>query len=181
VSDFSVVGIDSSSFRIALAILDENENRATTVTLELEGKTAFDRLRTVPDVMPQPGWWESHGVYLVAIEMPKSGFYPSLAAQLPVFGAVTAAIPSNLDVWSVAPSEWRAPLSLKIRTKPTRETFHGFELDGEWSQDAHDALGVALYARETMARGIARAASGPVPAHYQAIEAASEPANEETP
>jgi hypothetical protein len=160
----NVLGLDISSFTVALALLDENENenRASNIIIELPGKTSFDRLRQVAQAMPQPGWYAANDVYLAAAEMPKSKFFPSLAAQLPVYGAVIASLPDDLLVWSLKPADWKTPLGLHGKAKPTRETFEGFELDGDWQiGDALDALGVALYARDTNARAIARTLAAP--------------------
>lgn len=151
----NVLGIDLSSHAVDLVLVDENEDRANWSRIELEGKTAFDRLRAVNALMPQPGWYDTHGVYLIAVEMPESRMRPSLRAQLPVFGAVVAALPDDLEVWSVAPADWKRAYGLGQK-KPTDLTFPTFDVDF-WTQDSLDALGVGIYARDLNARGIADA------------------------
>jgi hypothetical protein len=155
----SVVGIDQSSNGIDLVKLDENMQRAEWSRIPLVGKTAFDRLRTVAICAPDAAYWDD--VYLAGVEMPESRFRVSLRAQLPIVGALVALIPQRIEVWSVSPAEWKKPLGLASKEKPTVDSFPGFALGwGDltvdvWPQDAYDALGVALYARDLNAQGIA--------------------------
>lgn len=157
----NTLGIDLSSRAVDLVLVDENADTATWEQIELEGKTAFDRLRAVHALMPQPGWYEAHGVYLIAVEMPESRMRPSLRAQLPVFGAVVAALPDDIEVWCLAPADWKRPMGLG-QAKPSSDDFPTFDTDG-WTQDSLDALGVALYARDENATGIAAALAAPYP------------------
>jgi len=112
--------------------------------------------------MPQPGWYEAHGVYLVAIERPFVSHGQDVIRL--VQGCVLAEIPRDLEVWEVAVSQWKKPLGIPVRTKPSAGNFYGFTMGvetpdaldrfGAPPQDALDALGVALYARDENARGI---------------------------
>jgi hypothetical protein len=163
----NVLGIDLSSKAIDLVLLSENEDRASWTRLTLEGPTAFERARDVAEKMPQPGWYEAHGVYLVAIERPFVSHGQDVIRL--VQGAVLAGIPRELQVWEVSVSQWKKPLGIPVRQKPTHYAFPDFTFDGynpsrpsrtnifPWPQDALDALGVALYARDLNARGIAEA------------------------
>ena len=148
------LGIDVSSYAIDLVLLDESEDRAEHTRIALHGETAFDRLRDVQ--IPRGSWWD--GVYLAAIEMPESRFRKSLRAILPIFGAVVALIPADVETWPVAPADWKPPLGVANTAKPTVDSFPGFELVGGagWPQDAFDALGVARFARDLNAAGIAK-------------------------
>lgn len=158
----NVVGIDLSSKAIDLVLLDENADRAQWTRVELEGKTAFDRARDVAEKMPQPGWYEAHGVYLVAIERPFVSHGQDVIRL--VQGCVLAEIPRALEVWEVAVSQWKKPLGIPVKQKPTVVSFGTFSFtnDGDdlWPQDAFDALGVALYARDLNAAGIAARLEG---------------------
>lgn len=152
----NTLGIDLSSKAIDLVLLDENENRASWTRLTLEGETAFDRARDVAQKMPQPGWYEAHGVYLVAIERPFVSHGQDVIRL--VQGCVLAEIPRELQVWEVSVSQWKKPLGIPVREKPHWSDFpvefvHS-SIDG-WRQDALDALGVALYARDLNAQAIA--------------------------
>ena len=162
----NVLGIDLSSKAIDLVLLDENRNAAQWTRITLSGATAFDRARDVADKMPQPGWYEAHGVYLCAIERPFVSHGQDVIRL--VQGCVLAEIPRELHVWEVSPSQWKKKVGLPIRTKPSRLNFPVFTLINcsdstsansyaDWAQDGYDALGVALYARDTNARGIADA------------------------
>lgn len=153
------VGIDQSSNAIELVRLDENRDHATAWSITLEGKTAFARLQQVRLQMPGASWWDN--VYLAAIEIPESRFRASLRAQLPIVGAIVACIPSHVQVWDVAPVDWKRTLGVAHNAKPEPGHFPAFTLDG-WTQDALDALGVAAYARDLNARGIEAALKTPV-------------------
>jgi hypothetical protein len=153
----NVLGVDLSSRFLDLVLLDENANRASWTRLTLEGPTAFERARDVAGKMPQPGWYEAHGVYLIAVEMPESRFVKSLRALLPIFGAVTAALPTGLPVWSLAPADWKRPMGLG-NAKPTPDNFPDFDV-ANWSQDSLDALAVAKFARDLNAKAISDALS----------------------
>jgi len=159
-----------SSRYLDLVLLDENADRAEWHRITLEGDTAFERARDVAEKMPQPGWYEAHGVYLCAIERPFSRSRNDVVRL--VQGCVLASIPSSLDVWEVAPQTWKAHIGFKGRGKPTQGQFAGFTFDGftpswrsasnagDWPQDALDALGAALWARDTNADLVARALGG---------------------
>ena len=152
------VGIDLSGRSVDIVRLHESHDYAERGQRVLTGATAFDRLLDIE--MPSSGWWSD--VYLAAIEMPESRFRVSLRAQLPVYGAVCARIPSSITLWSVSPADWKRPLALGAK-KPTAASFPP-ELAAcaaDWPQDALDALGVALYARDENARGIAAALNPP--------------------
>jgi hypothetical protein len=160
---FSVLGIDLSSSAIDLVCLDENCDTAEWARITLLGQTPFERCRTVAELMPQPGWYETRGVYLVAVERPRSRFFVSLAAQLPIFGAVVAALPDDLPAFELAPTEWRQAIGLAGNCdKDTvaqwaRETWALAggcpRLEGE-TQDTWDAYCVAYAARELNRRAI---------------------------
>jgi hypothetical protein len=156
----NTLGIDLSSKAIDLVLLDENANRASWTRLTLEGPTAFERARDVVGKMPQPGWYEAHGVYLVAIERPFVSHGQDVIRL--VEGCVLAEIPRGLECWEVSPSQWKSALGIPIREKPDFDQFNNFLLSGsddEWPQDPLDALGVALYARDLNAKAISDALS----------------------
>jgi len=159
----NTLGIDLSSKAIDLVLLDENRNASTWTRIDLEGATAFERARDVAAKMPQPGWYEAHGVYLVAIERPFSASRNDVVRL--VEGCVLAEIPHGLDVWEIAPQTWKAHIGFRGRGKPTRDAFPGILLTSRTyyggllvldpPQDALDALGVALTARDQNAALIA--------------------------
>lgn len=153
----NTLGIDLSSKAIDLVLLDENDDVATCKQITLAGMTAFARLLAVDALMPQPGWYISNGVYLIAVEMPESRRVVSLRAQLPVFGAVVAALPDDLPIWCLSPADWKRPMGLG-NAKPTPDSFPTFDV-ADWSQDSLDALAVAKFARDTNAKAISDALS----------------------
>jgi len=157
------LGIDLSSRAIDLVLLDENRDQASWTRIDLEGATAFERARDVAEKMPQPGWYEANGVYLVGIERPFSASRNDVVRL--VQGCVLAEIPVALDVWEIAPQTWKAHIGFKGRGKPGIDAFPAdLLLDGwaippdgfpSWPQDALDALGVALTIRDQNAALIA--------------------------
>ena len=161
----NVLGIDLSSKCLDLVLLDENENRASWHRITLEGATAFDRARDVADKMPQPGWYEANGVYLVAIERPFSASRNDVVRL--VEGCVLAEVPRGIECWECAPQTWKSHIGFKGKGKPDASAFPAdLLLDGwaippdgfpSWPQDALDALGCALWARDTNADLIADA------------------------
>lgn len=149
----SVVGIDLSSKAIDLVRIDENNDEAEWISVPLAGKTAWDRTRTIGRLMPTASWWAD--VYLCAIEQP---FGPSRRAQSVLMraqGAILAAVPEHVEVWEVTPDDWKRHLGIPSSSKPSWSVFASSFFDEFWPQDARDALGVALYARDTNAAGIA--------------------------
>jgi hypothetical protein len=161
------LGIDLSSRFIDLVLLAENSDTANWTRINLEGATAFERARDVAEKMPQPGWYEAHGVYLIALERPFVRFGQDVIRL--VQGCVLGALPTDLPCWEAAVSQWKKHLGIGIRDKPTAADFPGFELavtdpeqlerDGSIPQDAFDALGIACYARDVNAQAISDALS----------------------
>lgn len=154
-----VLGIDVSSHAIDMVLLDEDSNQAQWTRHELKGKTAFDRLRDIPLRMPKWGWYEDHGIYLIAIEAPYGRAQAGTLAKLSrVFGAVVACLPRALDpVWEVPPHDWRRELGVPGNAPKTVCAARCIELGAypEWAdQNAFDAFAVARYAREVNRRGI---------------------------
>lgn len=153
-----VVGIDLSSHYIDLIRLDETHPHAEWTRIRLDGGSSWDRTRRIPQRMPRHTWWDT--CYLTAIERPYGPSRRAQAVLMRVQGAVLASIPAAVQVWEVAPDEWKRPLGIKTSEKPTLEQFPGIRLTrfgcvDELAQDALDALGVALWARELNAKGIA--------------------------
>lgn len=154
----SVLGVDFSSFEIFFATLDEDAQAASWSSVVLTGKEAWERTRQLRTQMPRATFYDD--VYLAAIEKPfgfssRSGQSVLMRTQ----GAILVSIPAAVAVWEVRPADWKGPLGLKQSEKPTCATFAavGFDLDADgWPQDALDALGLALYARDVNAAGIAR-------------------------
>jgi hypothetical protein len=74
-----------------------------------------------------------------------------------VQGAILATLP-DVPVWEVRPAAWKNALGLKQTEKPTPWHYSGFDtpLWETWTQDAWDALGIALYARDLNAARIAK-------------------------
>jgi Holliday junction resolvasome RuvABC endonuclease subunit len=153
----AVLGIDVSSRQIDMVYLDETTDEATWASFTLMGATAFDRLRDVAQVMPSRAWYEQRGIYLAAIETPKTRFMPSAAAIFPVYGAVIAQIPRSLELWDIHPTAWRAGIGVPGNASKgvCAAAVHQLHIEAHyWSQDACDAYAVAYTARNTNQKGI---------------------------
>jgi hypothetical protein len=164
----NVVGIDLSSRAIDLVRLAESSGLASHERIDLEqatGKraTAWERTLALPDLMPPASWWDD--VYLVAIEAPYGAGTGTIAILNRVLGAVAASLPARLQrverVWIVRPDEWKSRLGLRAKPSAADIAALGLILSGELAgtQDARDALGVAFYARELNAQGLASSAA----------------------
>jgi Holliday junction resolvasome RuvABC endonuclease subunit len=151
-----VLGIDVSSHAIDFVALDETTNRAEWTRVDLIGGTAFKRLQDVAHQMPTRGWLEEHGVYLIAVETPKTRFLKSAGALFPVYGAVVAAMPRDVEVWDVRPTAWRQELGLPGNAPKADCAARCMALGAptDWPQDAFDAYAVAYYARNLNQRGL---------------------------
>jgi hypothetical protein len=153
----NVAGFDLSSRFVDIVLLDENSDAATWTRIELEGENAFERARDASLKMPDASWYDDHGVFLCAIERPfvRRGQDVIRLVQ----GCVLASLPRQLPVWEVSVSQWKKALGVPIREKPAFTAFGPIivnsDRDEPIPQDAYDALGVALYARDLNAQGIA--------------------------
>lgn len=146
-----VVGIDFSSHSIELVRLDENQDRADWRSIALTGDNAWQRIRSIRERMPASTWWSE--IYLCAIERP---FARSRNDSVRLAeGAVLACIPHQLETWEIAPQTWKAHLRIPAKTKPSWADLPDDLYEPDWSQDARDALAIALYARDVNAAGIA--------------------------
>lgn len=147
-----VVGVDLSTRAIDFVRLDENEDHAIWDRAHLTGDSAWERIR---DITAAPLAHVFENAYLVAIERPFSQSRNDSVRLAE--GAILACIPRGLEVWEVAPQTWKAHIGFRGRGKPgwADMPFTPSYEAAAWPQDAIDALGVALYARDTNAAGIA--------------------------
>ena len=145
------VGIDLSSRTVDLVRLDENVDEAQWLSVPLQGDQAWDRVRLIADRMPPAGWWAD--VYLCAIERPFARARQDVVRLAQ--GAALACIPTHIVTWEVTPAIWKKHLGLKQSEKPSWSDLPASCFDDYWPQDARDALGIALWARDTNAQGIA--------------------------
>lgn len=160
----SVLGIDLSSFAVDLVKLDETTLHADWRRVTLTGETAFDRLRSVREEWPDSDYFQD--CYLSAIEIPWGMRQPGSQAKLNrVFGAITALLPRDLQLWDVLPKAWRAELGLKPSASKNecgtavvnlclQATDVAMTHALIWPQDALDAYAVAYYARSVNERAL---------------------------
>lgn len=159
-----VAGIDLSSKAIDIVLLDETEDNVWVWRqVNLTGARSWERTLQIRDEMPSESWWDD--VYLVAIEAPYGTGQPGTTAILNrVVGAILACLPSRLlwphHCWIVRPDEWKSELGIRMSAKPTDEDVRRFlskdhtRSEQGWSQNARDALCLALYARMVNQRAV---------------------------
>lgn len=152
----SYVGIDLSTHNVDLVKLDGETDRAEWVRVPLVGENAIDRARSYrrshQDTFYPRGmrtsWWDD--VILCALEDPAGRGDTRKIAR--VQGVVIATIPSRVQVWTMAPSEWRRHCGLKGNASKdaVAEWATMTYADGVgdfWPQDALDAYAIAYAAR----------------------------------
>jgi len=152
-----VVGIDFDTHAVHLVRLDENEPEAHYFQARGDGNLAWDRALKIRGQMPAASWWDD--VYLVAVESPKSNRFDTAVKLACVQGIAVACVPDGIEVWQVTPHDWKGYLSIGLGVKPGPDdfapTFMPWRLSYPvWPQDALDALGIALYARDVNAKAI---------------------------
>lgn len=154
-----VVGIDVSSFAVDIIAIPSEDGywregwTPRWTHCRLEGSDAFDRTRTVGQVVPgrAASFWDD--VLAVGIEEP-AGRNPGFSFR--VQGAVLSQIPAHKLVEKWMPSQWRKAVGMPGNaTKATVNAWVG-ERWGEaldfWTQDACDAYCIALATRQAIER-----------------------------
>lgn len=153
-----VLGIDLSSFGIELVRLDETSRHAGWDHIHLQGPDALARLRDLPRRMPRWATTFYDDIYLVAVELPMGRGEAGTQAKLNhVFGAIVTCIPPHLEIWAVAPHEWRRELQLPGNAPKEAGWKRAVELGApaDWKDgNAYDAYSVAWAAREVNQRGL---------------------------
>ncbi len=147
-------GIDFSTFAADLVLIPE-DSAPVWHRFELEGEDAFERTRSVRDVMPTRGWWHDQGIVALGIEEPQGVAKSTVAKLKAIQGAVVACLPRDLLVHPMVPARWRTEVGLKGNA--TKEEIADFvamrsgsffsEIPwdcSEWSQDGFDAYCLAL-------------------------------------
>lgn len=139
-------GIDYDSHAVHVVLLpDEGAARYLPFVLTSH-PGAFERTRSVRDVMPARGWWGDEGVIAIGIEEPMGHSTRPLNR---VQGAILACLPSALLVNPMMPGEWRKEVGLPGNCSK-EEVFHfvsrvaPLEVADTWPQDAMDAYCLAL-------------------------------------
>ena len=159
-----IAGIDCSSFAIDIVTvpLDEGEGDVELHSFRLEdGPRAFERTRSVPNVVPARNHSFWLNILAVGLEEPTGRFKPGSGFR--VQGAVLAMIPDRMLVKPLTPSEWRAGVGLPGNcSKEAVFAWVTERLCGiPKSQDAADAYCMALATRalvlEDQAKEVARA------------------------
>lgn len=139
-------GIDCSSWAIDVAVVEGEE--AEWHCFQLTGPKAFDRVRTVPDVLPSrdSAFWDSLDV--VGIEEPTGRF--KAGSGFRVQGAVLSMIPAKLKVIPLTPSSWRKQSGIVGNASKEDVFRYVTYLLGRppVSQDAADAYCMALATRK---------------------------------
>lgn len=162
----NIAGIDFSTHFIDVVLVPLDEGPPVWHRYQLEGQDAFERTRSVPNVVPwrAASFWDD--VLAVGIEHPagRHGVGPLLRIQ----GAVLACLPSRMLVEPWPPAKWRKECGLKgnaskeqvsvvsqmrlLDTPPSTYTSEYRRSIFGWPQDAHDAHLIALATRQALHR-----------------------------
>jgi hypothetical protein len=159
----AVAGIDFSTRRIDIVLLDEDSDRATPHPYDLPRDGAFLAALAVKDVLPQRSWWEEQQVVSIWLELPWARFLKSVAPLMRMQGALLAVLPRELVAGELAPDTWKAlTVGKRQASKPeVAEWVLGRWVDqpGAVTQDACDAYAIAW-----AGRGLERTARRPLTA-----------------
>lgn len=154
----SVLGCDYSTKAVDLVFLDEDTDAARWHSLPLPKGIAGLR-----HIRHSYAWAaELEDVYLVAIEDPFSAGRTAAKKLGRVCGAIVASLPSSVPdelIWWLRPDEWRMAIGLPGNGSKAQVAEWARERFAEqvelYSQDAVDALAMAVAAREINARAVA--------------------------
>jgi hypothetical protein len=145
-------GIDFDSHAIHVVLLPDEGPPSYLPFVLTTHPRAFERTRTVRDVMPARSWWADEGVIAIGIEEPMGHSTRPLNR---VQGAILACLPSDMLVNPMMPGEWRKEVGLSGNaSKDEVALFVGACIwpdaplplipASTWPQDACDAYCLAL-------------------------------------
>lgn len=163
-----VAGIDFSTRAVDLVLLDEETTVASWHRIPLiEGRGTLAAARSLRGRFPGRSWFESEGVYLVALEETFSGHHAGTAKKLGMIaGAIAVLLPPDLTLLEIPAHEWKRETVGKAgSTKAAVQMWFtevGFQANpgsGKWTQDAFDAYAIAWAARALNQRAIERGAA----------------------
>lgn len=157
----NVAGIDYSTRAVDVVLIPyEGSGAPSWHRFPLTGPDAFDRTRSVADVMPgrHSVYWDD--VLAVGIEEP-AGRNPGFLFR--VQGAILVGIPARMLVEKWMPAQWRKAAGLKGNASKEDVFTHGIRIvnsypesreDWGWAvpTDATDALCIALATRQAITR-----------------------------
>lgn len=151
------VGIDYDTRYIHLCKIAEEEpaDQPRYMKVALEGNDAFDRTRSIRNVMLRRTnvYWDD--VQAIGIEEPMGPGH--ITAKLKaVQGGVLQCLPTGLLVHPLSPSEWRKAAGISGRASKEEVQDHVRGLLGEnphWPQDAFDAWCIAVAVRALVVVG----------------------------
>lgn len=140
-------GVDVSTHRVAVAVLDPATNEARTLQSEFLGGNVANRMETARRAIPRAGDWKD--VALAAFEDPMShGF--GVSKSLGIFtGMIMAHVPLAVPILRLPPEEWKQACGLRARAdKPEVKAFvlKHEPSSADWSFDLCDAYSIAYAA-----------------------------------
>lgn len=93
-------GVDYDTHAVHVVLIPE-DGRPEYNRYNLDGETAFDRLRSVRDCIPVRGVWRDAGIVRLGIEEPAAGGRQGAGSAVPklkaVQGAILACLPAELQ------------------------------------------------------------------------------------
>jgi hypothetical protein len=134
------IGVDYDTFNVHLVRVGEGV--PTYHPINLAGDNAFDRLRQIPLLMPDAGFWQD--VVAVGIEEPGGKYV--VGKLKAVQGAIVACLPPQLLVAPYQAGLWRRLCGLKgnaTKQEVQAWVYHRLDENPGWPQDAADAYCLA--------------------------------------
>lgn len=152
----TVLGVDFKTDAIDLAFLNDDDDQALRLRVELAGASSFERARSTRRYFPSRRYLEDDlGVVLAGVEKPLSRSFKSTSALMRLQGAIAVLLPAGLPVLELRPSDWRHELGLpgggpKSGKPHVRRRVLELNPDAAtWGQDSIDAYAIAYAARAT--------------------------------
>lgn len=156
----NVAGIDYSTRAVDVVLVPyDGADKPSWHRFPLTGADAFDRTRSVADVMPGRGsaWWDD--VLAVGIEHP--GGHHGTRDMLRLQGAILSCLPARVLVEPWPPSKWRKAVGLAGNAPKPQSRERAWKDDPrftgltDWDGpplDACDAYCIALATRQAITR-----------------------------
>lgn len=153
----NIAGIDYSTRAVDVVLVPLDRGASNWHRFPLAGQDAFDRTRTVANVVPGRAsvFWDS--VLAVGIEHPGGTF--GTREMTRVQGAILACIPDRLLVEPWPPAKWRTAVGMAgnaskldvLKWVMANAFEHGWKTDEKLlEQDACDAYCIALATRQAI-------------------------------
>jgi hypothetical protein len=161
----TIGGFDISTKQIDCVLVDMDDLVPPAWhRFSLVGRDAWERVRSVPDIVDGRGAWADRGLYAAGVEMP---FGPSSGSVALAVGALLTRLPQAILIERWPVNSWRKRLGLKgggptaemkqqsldASTAILAEEWSGYGEWPQWPVDAHEAHLIALATMRSIETG----------------------------